>query len=353
MDPYQDEPKGILNLGNTCFINSCIQILYYTHELSDLMDTSKRRNITIKEYSLFEQWIDVRDLMSKSPPYSQIVPKSFLQHISQYAKTTGHEMEGPQDASEFLILLLEAFHHILKRPVRCIIHPNHSFPIKDNQIIDSCNKWIEQVYEKEYSEIIELFYGVYYSKITSINDSTILSIKPEMFFVLDLPVQTYSYTNPNESTIYYHQTIDECLKSLLLEERLEGDNAWYNDKTKQKEPINKKMCFWKFPPILILLFKRFSFDGTKTKDTRITFPIESFDLSQYLSNEGFTKTNHLYDLYGICNHYGDTDGGHYTAMVQNKKKEWYHYNDHSIEKIIEPSHLVTQHAYCLFYRKRK
>lgn len=342
---YQDDPTGIVNLGNTCFINVCIQILYYTYELYDVIDSPTIANTNILEYSLFQQWREIRELMSKSPSNAQIVPNSFLMHIEEYAKKTNREFfmnGGPQDSSEFMVLILEAFHRVLKRPVKYT--QNLLLQSRENKIRDSCTQFIEQSYQTEYSEIMELFYGVYYSKMTSLHDQSILSIKPEMFFVLDLPVQTYS--NP----IYYHQTIYECMNALLAPERLEGENAWYNEQTKQKESIHKQMCFWNFPPILILLFKRFSFDGTKTKDSLITFPIEDLNLTQYIDSG---ESHHSYDLYGICNHYGDINGGHYTSMVQNRKKEWFHFNDNLIEKITDPSNLVSQYAYCLFYRKRK
>lgn len=350
-DVHKDEPKGILNLGNTCFINSCIQILFYTYELENVMDFPSM-NTEIPEYSLVQQWREIHQLMSKSPPYSHIIPKLFIMHIAEYVRKTNRELGmngGPQDSSEFMVLILEAFHLVLKRPIQYITH-HLLLHLTEPRIRESFTKFIEQQYLKDFSEITELFYGMCYSKMTSVqNPATILSIKPDMFFVLDLPVQTYS------TPIYYHQTIQECIRALVTPERLEGDNAWYNETTKQKEAIDKQLCFWKFPPILILLFKRFSFDGTKTKDSLITFPIEDFVLDQCPNTDERLPcpVPAIYDLYGICNHFGDVNDGHYTAMVQNRKKEWYHYNDNLIEKITDPSHLVTQYAYCLFYRKRK
>jgi len=324
-----NEPKGIINLGNTCFINVCIQLLYHTHEFRDIID-SANIDTEKKEYHLFQQWKEIQDQMTKIPPNSILIPKLFMRHVAEYSRQMNRPIFGPQDSSEFLGLFLDAFHCLMKRPVQKCVLRDHTVQSVD-LIVDSCDKWIQE-YLQEYSEIAELFYGAYYSKITSVCEK-VLSIKPEMFFTLDLPVQTSSI---------YHRTVDECLNALFLPERLEGDNAWYNEATQQKQPIDKHMCIWKFPNILILLFKRFSFDGTKTKDSLIDFQIDGFRLNQ---------NSPTYDLYGVWNHYGNVDNGHYTTMIKNNK-EWYHYNDHLIEKI-DPSKLATEYTYCLFYRKRK
>jgi ubiquitin C-terminal hydrolase len=49
----------------------------------------------------------------------------------------------------------------------------------------------------------------------------------------------------------------------------------------------------------------------------------------------------------VCNHYGGTTGGHYTATVHTDA--WYEFSDEQCRQVNHPS---TPHAYCLFYRKK-
>jgi ubiquitin C-terminal hydrolase len=186
-----------------------------------------------------------------------------------------------------------------------------------------------------------MFYGIYYSEIISLNDETCHSVKPENYFVLDLPLLD---DNRIADNIY------DCFDYFTKSENLEGDNAWFNEKTGEKENIRKQISFWNFPKILVITLKRFTPDGRYKINKQVDFPIENLNLSKYV--KGYNKSSYIYDLYGVCNHYGGILGGHYTCYVKNAENVWVHFNDNFVEKIENVSNIITPSVYCLFYRKK-
>ena len=66
----------------------------------------------------------------------------------------------------------------------------------------------------------------------------------------------------------------------------------------------------------------------------------------------------LYDLYGVVNHSGTLNFGHYTAKCFNvAENKWYTYNDSMVSQIKTMfsdirEEVVTPAAYVLFYKKR-
>lgn len=63
------------------------------------------------------------------------------------------------------------------------------------------------------------------------------------------------------------------------------------------------------------------------KNTHVTFPVDNFNLDNHLVNEDDNDFNrahsYSYNLYGLSNHYGSMDGGHYTAYCKNSQLDKY------------------------------
>jgi ubiquitin C-terminal hydrolase len=267
-------------------------------------------------------------------------PSTFVKTVYAVAIKNRREMfsgGGQNDMSEFLLFLVDSIHSVIKRPVKIKINgtPQSS---TDNLAVQ-CYRTIQNIYEKEYSEIIELFYGISVMQIRK-KDDTVLSTKPEHFFILDLII--------NRSKSIY-----DCLDSYCADETLENENAWYNETTKQKElSVKKRTIFWSFPKILVITLNRYA-TGFRKNGALIEFPIDNLDLSKY--TRGYRPGDNVYDLFGVCNHYGGVSGGHYTAFSREiggsskSNGNWMEYNDTRVSEI---NNVVTPAAYCLFYRRR-
>ena len=78
----------------------------------------------------------------------------------------------------------------------------------------------------------------------------------------------------------------------------------------------------------------------------LLFPVKDLDLGKYIV--GPDKSNSKYDLYGVIQHFGSLNGGHYTAMCKNQEN-WVDYNDSRID-FVKGNNPISQNAYILFYR---
>jgi ubiquitin carboxyl-terminal hydrolase 8 len=335
---------GLENLGNTCFLNACMQVLSNTYELNHFLDSEKYKK-TLKndlpDSQILLEWNDLREVMWSGNGI--VTPSKFVYNIQEIAKIKNKDIFTgwvQNDMSEFLLFFMECIHNSISRSVNI----NISGKTENNvdKLAVECYKILKETYSREYSEIMELFYGIYMSQIISKEDETIYSIKPEIYFILDLPVI-------NNNGIIVNNLYD-CFDLYTSYEYLQGDNAWYNENKKQKEDVKKQISFWNFPKILVITLKRFSPDGQQKINSLIDFPINDLDLSKYV--KGYNKSSYKYDLYGICNHVGGVLGGHYTAFVKNVDNQWLHYNDSNVEIISSSTNIVTPMAYCLFYRKK-
>jgi len=339
---YQDKGlTGLANVGNTCYMNSLLQILSHTYEFNDFLAEKTYENRLNKKPDsvLLIEWDKLREMM-----WSQnctIAPWGFVKAVQKVSALKGISLftgYSQNDCQEYLLFLIDSFHNSISREVEMTITGNVE---NDRDIMaKECYNMMTNMFSKDYSEVVKLFYGIHVSVIQDVNTGEHLSVRPEPFFVLSVPI-------PEGKRIV---TVNQCLDEYCKLERMEGDNAWYNEDKDMKQDIDKGMVFWSLPNILILHLKRWNWQGRK--DNRmVATELDTVDFTKYIN--GYNKSSYVYELYGVCNHSGGSMGGHYTANVRVANNEWYNFNDQRITKITNPSQIVTPQAYCLFYRKKK
>ena len=341
LSTYRDRGyTGLVNLGNTCFLNSCMQIMSHTYEITEFLETKKyERHLKhdLPDTTIVVEWNNLRNVM-----WSQngtVSPNRFVHHVQQLAAKKDRELFtgwAQNDLPEFLLFVIECMHNSISRPVTMKIMGQTENAV--DMLATECYKMLQRVYTTEYSEIMDMFYGIYVSEIVNMDETVRHSVTPESYFILDLEIPS------PRATIY------DCLDAFTRNETLDGENAWFNEKTGQKEAVKKRITFWNFPTIVVITLKRFSADGRRKIQDLIDFPLEKLDLSKYV--KGYTPRQYVYDLFGVCNHSGGPMGGHYTAYVKTASEEWIHCNDTQIVRGVPTSQIVSPKAYCLFYRKK-
>jgi ubiquitin carboxyl-terminal hydrolase 2 len=326
-------------MGNTCYANAALQLLSNSSELTEILDN--RNNITKMKINsldsdLLQEYNELRILMQSDR--GTIRPNRFICKSFEISRKKNGIIFFPlvqQDVSEYIQFILSCIHDSISKPTNVTI----SGKAKDmiDELAVECYKEVKRISEKEHSEIMTRFYGVYASQIINLSKE-VLSTRPEMFSVLNLSI-------PKKENI----SIYDCFDNYVEKELLTGDNEYLNEKTNKKETVYKKISFWSLPSTLIICLKRFTIDGSNKNNAHVDYPISNLDLSRYIS--GYNPHNYVYDLYGVANHSGSLDRGHYTAIIQKQDGGWYLYDDDIVSKI-NGNYIMSPMSYCLFYRKK-
>jgi ubiquitin carboxyl-terminal hydrolase 8 len=337
--------NGLANLGNTCFLNSVIQVLAQTTELhQSLQPIPSITNPKVADVNLLLTFECKELLQMMSKQNTIIAPKRFLQVVQFVSKMKGYTEFADfaqNDVSEFLVFLFDCIHSALAKPAQVRI--NGKVENQVDEIAIRCYEAVRETYAKGYSQIYAKFYGMSYCEIVSKEDATIvLSRKFDHYFLLDLPMPPAKVKNP---------TLYDCFDQFVLPELLEEDNAWYNEKTKTKQSVYKKTFFWNFPEVLIINLKRYK--DTVRKDQRLLECPVTTDLCLSKYSTSYNSPNYRYKLYAVCNHSGGSIlGGHYTACVSPAEYpgQWFLCNDTMVTPI-RVHQVVTTQTSCLFYRR--
>ncbi|XP_055303800.1 ubiquitin carboxyl-terminal hydrolase Usp2 isoform X2 [Sitodiplosis mosellana] len=323
---------GLRNIGNTCFMNSIIQCLGHTKDLTRYLKTKIdiRSSTAAKDSRIVTEFSKlIKEMWTGAT--SSVTPSEL-----KLAFSLKHRMYSgcsQQDAQEFLRFFLDALHCALNNGTKGEkLEIDES--LSDNIKADRTWEWYSKV---EKSVIKDLFVGQLKSslKCTVCGNS---SVTFDPFWDLSVSLPTSSRCK-----------LESCLDLFIKEEVLDGDEMPTCSKCKTRRKSTKSFTIQRFPKYLVIHLKRFSETRWSKLTNIVEFPTgeRELNMAPYAANSASVQ----YTLYGICNHMGSTAGGHYVAVCKHPTtRKWHEFNDNIVSPIYE-SGLISSSAYVLFYER--
>lgn len=144
-------------------------------------------------------------------------------------------------------------------------------------------------------------------------------------------------------------TLEDALFEYTKTETLDGDNIVYCQKCKTKRTVTKCLRLATAPSILVCHVKRFAFNqyGRMIRlHKKIKFP-DRLEIGDFMSKLNKARPP-PYDLVAVLVHQGHScASGHYLAFVK-KNNEWFKCNDSVVTRVDEAT-VFDQQAYIMMY----
>lgn len=388
-------PPGILNAGNTCFVNSILQCLTWTAGFLAVVP-SDITGIDVADvllHNLLGVLQKCHALPDGETHFGPVNASGLLDSLSQSAPhlvvaREGDQYQTQQDAAEFLLWLLDYLHEFLRQrdstsstplspeELSMLSQKREAYLLKleeanSNVISSFCSIFIE-LSELDWqlsrnrgsSKIYELFMGQLV-EARECQQCRKMSVNLEYFTVLPIPLP------PQGTGLSY--TLEDCFNLFReVEDLVEANRLRCPCVVTQSRGSEASLTPWKrrallsrAPSKLVIQLTRFSYDSTRNLALKSSVPIAfplTFDLHPQTMDailEG-EKRELCYQLYAFCTHSGaqSTSYGHYMAYCKATDGRWYCFNDGYVTYIADinatlVSAFVLQNAYLLFYTSQR
>jgi ubiquitin carboxyl-terminal hydrolase 10 len=350
------EPRGLVNTGNMCYMNSVLQILVSCVPFYQFLDHIGKRAshsfhsdfpmvdaliMFMKEFRVIdaarnEEQLRMRLKANELEQYGEaFIPEFVYEVIRQLPRFRDMRRGHQQDAQEFLGFLLEEMHEECARATSA--KPSAEPASTDSENGDG---WLEVGHKQKpavtrssghiasESPITKIFGGKIRSEFRVPGNKASVTLEPYQPLQLDIGAPDI------------HNIVD-ALKGLTKPESIQGD---FNSSRGPNVTATKQVFIESLPPVLILHLKRFQYDsvthGTQKIWKKIGYPLDleiprevfpPHRRNVMMAQGGLPK----YRLTGVIYHHGkNASGGHYTVDVRRQDgREWIRLDDTVIRRI--------------------
>ena len=344
-----EEHKGIVglaNIGNTCYMNSVIQALRNSADLTSFFfegrqdEFFKNKDQAKPSIVMTKSYVDLIKMLWAGKKPSFVRPEGFFQDMSRCVRNTGFDqfqLRMAHDSHEFLMFLLDSFHESIAEEVNITILRDPPKNESEETVQKALEAWKQQ-FQKSYSPLIDILFGLYHREMCC-QGCQKKSSSWEMFNCLKVAPPKHGEPPPS-------------IKELLLKEMEEETITEYAcDHCKPlRTTAIRKTKLWKLPRCLFVVVKRFTPDGRKAHGPVAVNYNDELNFQEFFSEHSPEPSREKnYRLYATVDHHGSAGGGHYTAQAESPlTQKWYGYNDDSTHPLPHPS--IGSSTYILFYR---
>lgn len=294
---------GLINLGNTCYMNAALQCLVHTDLFSKYITHGKFN----AKLQLTNEYRNLLNLMVSNTKKG--VPTN-AKHFKKLLGTLNPQFKGfdQQDSSEFLHFVLDSIHEELNTssgvPPQSPLSQEEELEREKMPLKLSSSLAWDAFSKRNNSMVVDTFCGQYSSKLQCWKcHFTSTTFIP--FTMLSLPIPKMDKG----------VTVDayDCLDSFTKPEKLIGDNSWKCPRCGEQKASLKKLTITRLPKVLIIHLERFKYNisGGFEKDNRVVQFDDNLEMGGYLiSDEGLLQK---YKLKSFVSHNGTLTSGHYKA----------------------------------------
>ena len=326
------KPKGLVNLGLNCNMNSLIQCLFYIKELREYFIKNKEK--FGEKQKICKAFAEImNELKNGEKDYAN--SKKLIKLLGE-ANSLFSDYKAADEKDLFFNLIDIFLSELDKNKNNSNVESYNSeinYYNNKKQIFEETLKEVEQN-KNIINELLVGFYKImYYCKK---NRKMIYSFQTNSFIIFELEkIEKYFETNK--------LSLQFCFDYYCREVE---NSSFYCKRCKETHNGSEYQRIYRPPKILIIILDRGNgkaFQGEVEINKQLR-------LKNIIDEEKYEYSD-IYDLICVSTHEGESSSkGHYTACCKTDNDKYYYFSDTYVEEINEES-LCHDEPYLLFYRQ--